>query len=162
MSDRKQTILAQLTLTRGHLNEVLDLLTTDQWETTIQGDDEHWTPHNMLAHLTDAERGMVGQATRIAASETPIPPDFNLDRWNRRTVKKLENLTVADLRARLVESRAAAIQAIEAMPEAGLDLIGRHSSLEMMTVEAIFRLIGSHERDHATIISSAFKIQVSA
>jgi len=162
MSDRKQKILAHLSENRAVLNAVLDQLTPEQWETSIQDGDEHWTPHNLLAHLFDAERGMVGQATRIAAGETPIPPDFDLDRWNRRAVKKMSDQTVADLRRSLAETRAAAVQAIEALPEAGLDVIGRHSSLQMLSVEAIFRLIGSHEHDHTAIIAAAFKLPISA
>ena len=158
MSERKQKILADLAHARVLLDAVLDQLTAEQWEMSIQDGDEHWTPHNLLAHLFDAERGMVGQATRIAAGETPIPPDFDLDRWNRRAVKKLNDQSVADLRHNLTETRAAVNQAIEALPEAGLDVIGRHSSLQMLSVEAIFRLIGSHERDHAANIAAAFKL----
>lgn len=161
MSNRKQALLTHLTETRATLNHVLDQLTEAQWETPIQEGDERWTAHHMLAHLFDAERGMVNQATRIAAGETPIPPDFDLNRWNRRAVQKLQDQTVADLRARLLETRAVAQQALETLPDAALDSVGRHSSLQMMSVEVMFRLIGDHERAHAALIAEAFQLPLS-
>ncbi|MHB8625322.1 MAG: DinB family protein [Aggregatilineales bacterium] len=158
MSDRTQEMLTELERQRAALLGVLRRLTPAQWETPVQDGDSHWTARQMVAHLSDAERGMVGQATRIAAGEEPIPPDFDLSRWNKRAVEKLNEKSSAELLQSLTESRVRLKEALAKLTDADLDKVGRHSSLQMMTVEAIFRLIGTHEFNHATIIASALKL----
>ncbi len=158
MSDRTQEILIELEQQRSILLNVLRRLTPEQWEMPVQDGDSHWTARQMLAHLSDAERGMIGQATRIAAGDEPIPPDFDLSRWNKRAVEKLNEKSSAELLQSLTDSRARLKEALTKLTDADLDKVGRHSSLQMMTVEAIFRLIGTHEVDHATNIASALKL----
>jgi|SRR5579859_651550 len=156
MIDRKQAILDGLENARAKLNNVLDRLTPEQWEKPVQEGDAHWTARQILSHLYDAERGMIGQVIRIANGEEPIPPDFDLNRWNKRATEKLQDKTVAELRQSLVETRARLKEELAKLSDAQLDRIGRHSSLRMMSVEQILREIGVHELEHGKNIAAAF------
>jgi uncharacterized protein (TIGR03083 family) len=158
MTDRTQAILADLQRQRGILLNVIERLTPEQWETPVQDGDAHWTARQMLSHLCDAERGMTGQAIRIAAGEEPIPPDFDLSRWNKRAVEKLSEKSPAELVQNLEETRARLKEVIARLTDPDLDKIGRHSTLRMMSVEAIIREIGIHEIDHASVIAAAFHL----
>ncbi len=155
MIDRKQAILADLERARAVLNSVLDKLTPEQWAMPVQEGDAHWTAHQVLSHLFDAERGMISQAVRIAAGEEPIPPDFDLNRWNKRATEKLKDKSVAELRQGLAELSLKLKEELDKLSEAQLDRIGRHSSLQMMSVEQIIQLIGAHEIAHAEGIAAA-------
>lgn len=162
ITDRTQALLTDLERQRAVLLSVLKRLSEEQWDIPVQEGDARWTARQMLAHLYDAERGMTGQATRIAAGEEPIPPDFDLSRWNKRTVEKLNEKTPAELLQGLNETRARLKEALARLTDADLDKVGRHSSLRMMSVEAIFREIGIHEIIHATAIADAFHWPVPA
>ena len=56
-----------------------------------------WTVRELLAHLADAERGMLGQAQRTVRGEPALPEGFDLARWNRRAVEKRATASTADL-----------------------------------------------------------------
>ena len=162
LTERSQAILTELERQRAALLSVLNRLSPEQWEIAVQEGDAHWTARQMLSHLYDAERGMTGQAMRIAAGEEPIPPDFDLNRWNKRSVEKLNEKTPAELLQSLTETRARLKDTLAKMTDADLDKVGRHSTLRMMSVEAILREIGIHEIIHAKAIAEAFHWPVPA
>jgi hypothetical protein len=153
MSDRKTAILGDLDQTRQSLIQVLDSMAPDDWEKTIQEADQHWTVRQIVAHLVDAQRGMTGQISKINAGEEPIPPDFDLSRWNKRAVEKSADKSSQELLKALEDGRVALKQAVETLTDADLDKQGRHSSLEIMSLEQIARLIGAHEAEHAAMIA---------
>nr|AIA16335.1 DinB superfamily [uncultured bacterium] len=153
MTDRKTDIFQHLDQTRQTVKGVLDHLQPADWETPIQDGDQHWSARAMLVHMVDAQRGMTNQLSKIAVGEDVIPPDFDLSRWNRRQVEKNADKTVPELLAALDEGRVTLKKAIEGLSDADLDKRGRHSSLEIMSVEQIARLIGTHEAEHAQIIA---------
>ncbi len=153
MSKRMDDILKQLDQTRQSLKNVLDRLQPGDWERSIQDEDQQWTARQILSHLVDAQRGMTNQLGKISLGEDVIPPDFDLNRWNRRAVEKAADKTTHELLAALDEGRAALKQALGGLSDEQLDKRGRHSSLKIMSVEEIAHLIGTHEADHARIIA---------
>ncbi len=153
MSDRKSAILDLLDQTRQTLKGVLDHVVPDDWEKTVQEEDQKWTVRQILAHLVDAQKGMTGQIARINAGEEPIPPDFDLNRWNKRAVEKSAERTPQELLVALDEGRVTLKRTLDAMSDSDFDKKGRHSSLQIMSLEEIARQIGTHESDHARIVA---------
>jgi len=153
MSNRKADILSLLDQTRQQLKAVLDRLQPGDWETQIQDEDQQWTVRQVVSHLVDAQRGMTSQVTRINAGQEAVPPDFDLNRWNKRAVEKAADKTPPELLIMLEEGRAALKQVLDTLSDTDLDKRGRHSSLKIMSIEEIIRLIGTHEADHARIMA---------
>jgi uncharacterized damage-inducible protein DinB len=153
MSQRMDDIRHLLDQTRHALRSVLDHLQLADWEQSIQDEDQQWTVRQIVSHLVDAQRGMTNQISKISAGEDLIPPDFDLNRWNRRAVEKAADKTPQDLVAALEDGRTALKQVLNGLTDDQLDKRGRHSSLQIMSVEEIARLVATHEADHAKTIA---------
>ena len=151
---RQESILQQLDASYARLTELFGRLSPADWERSIQEEDQQWTVRQLLVHLVDSQKGMTGQMMRISQGEEPIPPDFDLNRWNKRTVEKNAERTPDDLLAQLATDYAKLKAFVATLPDADLDKRGRHSSLVVMSVEEIARLIASHEIEHLQLIVS--------
>ncbi len=107
-----------------------------------------WTVRDLLAHLADAERGMLRQAQRIVRGEPALPEDFDLMRWNRRAVEKRAGTSSADLLAEIEAAHHAWVEFVEGLDEAALDRQGRTAEGERLTVEDFARHAAEHRMDH--------------
>lgn len=157
MSDHKETLKTMLIDSHARLNAVLDAV-GDRWETPIYSDGLQWNARQIVIHLADAERGHYNQITNIAEGNDIIPPDFDIERYNRRTTEKNAEKTVAQARAEIAQSRAALLAWLEAVDAEKLDRTGRHASLNIMSVAQILKLVATHERGHAQDIAAALNI----
>ena len=54
-----------------------------------------WKVRDVLAHLADAERGLLGQIRRLLVGQPTVPDDFDLNRWNRSAVRRRKDQTYA-------------------------------------------------------------------
>lgn len=149
---RQESVLKQLDESYAYLTDHLGRLTPADWERPIQDADQQWTARQILVHLVDSQKGMTGQMLRINQGEEAIPVDFDLNRWNKRTVEKNAERTVADLMAQLESDFAKLKTFVSSLSDADFDKRGRHSSLEIMSLEQISRLIASHEMEHVQLI----------
>lgn len=154
MPDRKTEIIRRLDDSRAYLHSVIADLTAEQWDTPVQQTDARWTARQMLGHLREAERGMTGQITRIAAGQESVPTDFDLNRWNKRQVEKLADKPAAEIAHELDDVRTNLKTVIAELSEADLDKRGRHGSLAIMSIEEILLLIADHETAHAQEIAA--------
>ncbi len=159
MSDRKEAIKAMLNDSYAMLNAVLDAV-GDRWETPIYSDGLQWNARQIVIHLADAERGHYNQITNIAEGNDIIPPDFDIQRFNRRTTEKNAEKTVAQARDEIAQSRAALHAWLDAVDAEKLDRTGRHASLNIMSVAQILKIVSDHERGHAKDIAAALHITV--
>ncbi len=153
-SVRINEIVRRLNESRAYLNSVIRDLTSEQWEMPVQQTDARWTARQMLGHLRDAEKGMTGQITRIAAGQDGVPADFDLNRWNNRQIEKLADKSVAEIVSELETVRANLRGIIDALTDADLDKRGRHGSLQIMSIEAMLHLIAAHQMQHAPEIAA--------
>jgi hypothetical protein len=151
---RSTAIIQHLNDSRTALRAVLDRLSSAAWEMPVQEEGEHWTARQIVSHLVDAQRGMLGQMTKINDGVEAIPPDFDLSRWNIRAVGKMAERTPDDLLAQLNDDHIKLTAFLSSLTDADLDKRGRHSSLQIMSIEEIARLIGDHEREHAQAIAA--------
>lgn len=157
MSERKEILKTMLTESHETLNHVLDAV-GDRWDTPIYSDGLQWTARQIVVHLADAERGHYNQLTNIAEGREVIPPDFDIERYNKRTTEKHAEKTVAQARAEIAESRKALMAWLDSLDADKLTRTGRHASLNIMSVEEILKIVARHEREHAQDIARALNI----
>lgn len=152
--NRTAQIRQNLAEARQQLERVLNAAEAHQ-DVTVFSDGQGWTVRHLTIHLADAERGNSRQAMGIAAGQEVIPPDFDLDRYNRRAIEKRGEMTFAEARAALAASRAELLAWLDTVDDAALDAQGRHATLKTMSVAEILDLIAWHERLHTADIARA-------
>ncbi len=152
MSERIEKIKADLASARQHLEHVLDSV-GDRWDTQVYSDGAGWTVKQLAIHLSDADRGTNGQVMGIAAGRDVIPADFDLDRYNKRSVEKRSEMSIDDVRKSLNTTRAELLTWLDTVDEAALDKTGRHATLKILSVGEILGVMAAHERGHADDIA---------
>lgn len=154
-----QTLKAELAATRATLHSVLDQV-GDRWETQIYSDGAAWTAHQLLIHLAITEQGQVNTIMAVAEGKNIVPEDFDLNRYNQRSVEKRAEMTVEQARQQLDETRAKFNDWLDHLDEATLDLTGRHGSLKVMSIAEFLQTIASHERAHADDMARVLGIRI--
>jgi len=128
------------------------------WSVPVQHDDARWTVKQMLIHMVDAQRGMTGQIKRVLAGQETVPADFDLSRWNRRTVDKQADKMPTELIQGYGTDRAELTTLVSSLSDADLEKQGRHGSLVMLSVEQFITTITDHEIGHAAQIAKALSL----
>lgn len=146
--DQKAIILEKLTDTRKRLNLLAEGLTDDQWQAKAYAEDSEWRIIDILRHVADSERGMTNLMVQIKDGGGGVPPDFDLDRWNRRAVSKLQETSPQELLAFMVENRTLLLSFIDSLEPDDWEKKGRHASLRIMSIAEICHLIADHEAMH--------------
>ncbi|HEX6383581.1 MAG TPA: DinB family protein [Anaerolineae bacterium] len=90
---RKEEIREELTSARQELLSLLRGLGEWQWAAPAFAHEEEdgWSVADVLRHLTSAERGMTATMKHICEGGEGVPPDFDLNRWNARTVGRTKD-----------------------------------------------------------------------
>ncbi len=131
--------------------------------------EDGWTVRQMLGHLTAAEISMNGLIARALAAardgqpfSTLVPTGsdgrpFDLDFWNSRQVAKRASQPASALRLELTETRAQTLRTLKAHTAAELATPAWHPALGDATVEAIYRIMAIHMRDHTRAVKKALR-----
>lgn len=155
MTDRKEVVVNKLNESRRHFLSVTTSLSPEQWQLPIYDEGSEWLIADILRHVADSERGMTALMVQIQAGGEGVPADFDLDRWNKRAVGKLEDKTPDELMSSMSESRAKLLAFIDTIEPDDWDKRGRHASLRIMSIEEVCHLIADHEAAHANEIAQA-------
>jgi hypothetical protein len=157
MSERTEKIKANLADARQHLNAILDKV-GDRWDTQVYSDGAAWTVRQLAIHLMVTDKGHNNTIKGIANGEEIIPADFDLERFNRRSVEKRAETSVDEVRASLLATAAERNTWLDTIDDATLDKNGRHGSMRILSIEEILRVIADHDRDHGNDIARALNI----
>lgn len=157
MSERIQQIKSNLAAGRERLNYVLDRV-GDRWNTQVYADGAAWTVHQLAVHLMISDKGQTNTIKGIAVGEEIIPADFDLERYNRRSVEKRVDATVDEVRASLAQTFAERDTWLDTLDDAALDKAGRHGSMHILSIAQILDVMADHERDHANDIARVLNI----
>ena len=152
-SERIKKYTDRLTAARTHLNTVLDQVPADQWDRQIYSDGAQWTLRQLLIHLMLADKGQNNVVMGIAEGREVIPADYDLERYNKRSVEKQADATVDQARASLAASRQQLLDWLNQSDDSILDQQGRHASMQILTVAQIFNVMAGHETSHADDIA---------
>lgn len=156
----KTDLLQQLAESRAYVDAVLDRV-GNRWGWRVYGDDSAWNARDVLIHIATADEGQTKTVMAIAQGENPIPADFDVNRYNRRMQEKRAEMTVEQARELMRENRAKLNTWIEnALTDAMLAKVGRHATLQEMTIEQFLQTIATHERNHASDIAYSLKIDI--
>lgn len=157
MSERIERIKRNLADGRQRLNYVLDRV-GDGWNTQVYAEGAAWTVQQLATHLMITDKGQNNTIMGIAKGEDPIPADFDLERYNRRSVEKRADVTVPEIRAALATSEAERNTWLDTLSDTDLDKKGRHGSMRILSVEEITDVMADHERAHANDIAKVLNI----
>lgn len=153
---RKEAIRAHLQQNHAGSMTILKSLTPGQWETPMPSEsDAPWTAKNVLIHLAISEAGHVGQISRAVSGEEPVPADFDLTRYNRRSVQKNADKDIETLLQDLEAAFGQLTAKLDQIAEADLDRMARHARGDTLTVEAFFLRCSDHRLEHAQQIQTA-------
>lgn len=154
-NDKKAEILNKLYEERTRLLDFLTGLTSVGWQTAVYSEEANWTFADVLRHLVDAERGMTNLMQQWQQGQDPVPPDFDLTRWNARVVSKAADKSPAQLLAEFGLNRQQLMAFIETLQPEDWGKKGRHGSLRIMTIEEVCHLIADHELSHLAVMETA-------
>ena len=156
MGERKQAIRDYLQAGHARTWPVLTSLKPQDLAASVYGEGETlWTVRELLSHLADSERGLLGQVTRLVAGVVTVPEDFDLTRWNRGAVRKRAGMQVPDLLQQIETAFQEALGFLDGLDEGKLDLEGRHSSGKVMNAEGFLRRMADHRSEHVADIQVA-------
>ena len=82
-----------------------------------------------------------------------IPADYDIERYNKRSVDKQAEVTLEQAREALAQSRRELLAWSDDQPDDSfLDKTGRHANLKIMTISQIIDVMCGHEINHANDI----------
>lgn len=154
---------------KSELRDFIAALHTQSWPILKSLEDEdrekvvypteghQWTVQKVVSHLADAETGMLGQARRAAQGKMTVPEDFDLERWNRSVARKSERNTMDGFRDQIMKTHVEILDFLDGLDDSTLDIKGRHSSGDILTIEGFLRRIASHRLEHTQDIQKALK-----
>jgi hypothetical protein len=146
---------------RQYLYAVLDAV-GDRWQTPVYSDGAQWNVHQLLIHLVVAHQGLFRQLVRISNNEEAIPADFDVNRYNKRSVEKKAELTVTEARADLDASQKELLAWLDNLEDLScLDNVGRTALHDFLSGWQLLQRIADHERQHATDIARVLNISVN-
>jgi hypothetical protein len=158
MSERIQTLKRDLAAARARLNQVLDQV-GDRWDTQVYAEGAAWTVRQLAIHLMVSDKGHNNMMMGIAKGENTIPEDFDLERFNRRSVEKRAATTIADVRKGLNTTEAERNAWLDTIDDAALDKQGRHGTMRILSIEQILQVVAGHDRAHAADIAKVLLIE---
>lgn len=148
----RQTILADHAASLA----VLKNIPAEDWTRPVPSDEGvNWTAKDVLSHLAISEAGQLGALKRVLAGDLAVPADFDLNRYNRGSVKKRADKTVAELLAEIEAAHAQVLAQLDQTPETDLDKTGRHARGDTLTLAEFFTRITEHRRAHAAELQLA-------
>lgn len=150
MSERKQEIRDYVVRQHNKTWAILQSLGSHQLDTHVygHGEGEGWTVRELVAHLGEAEGGLLVQAKRVAEGERPLPPDFDIDRWNRSAVRKRKDAPLEEHLSSIEKAHGEALAFLEEIEESKLDNEGVRPGPERITVEGLLRRMVNHRAQH--------------
>ncbi len=150
MSERKDKLRQTIEADDAASLAIFRRLSPQQWDLPVPSDEgANWKARDVLAHVAVSEGGQLTVIRRVLAGEGGVPPDFELSRYNRRSVEKQAARTVDDFVAGIERDHAQLMAELEAVNDADLDKTGRHARGDMLTVEQFFHRVTEHRRQHA-------------
>lgn len=157
LDDKKKDYIDHAQHIRAEITKMLERTNDSDLKKTMSDREGSWNVLEVAKHLYTSEDGMVKLMKIIKDHNDPntlpgVPEDFDRDRYNKRQVQKIQELTKDDIMKKLAESRQSYLSFVESLSEGDLEKKGRHASLNIYTIEEIVKIIPRHEEEHLTKI----------
>lgn len=118
------------------------------WELTLYSDGQIWKLHQVIAHFASAEASLGLLIDQIVAGGSGAAEDFDLNRFNRSQVSRLQELPRQDLLEQYQARRTENVARVARLQPADLECQGRHPYLGMTTLAEIIKMIYRHNQIH--------------
>lgn len=149
MSERIDYHKKRLAESREKLNQVFDSI-GERGDEQIYSEGAQWTLQQLAIHLALADTGHNRMVYRYAEGKEFVPEDYDINRYNKRSVEKSAEMTLAQSRESLAQSRSEFLEWLDNLEdESILDKTGRHATLKIMTLSEIMDTMAGHEEAHA-------------
>ncbi len=155
LSERKHLIHDHLLHTREELLEIIGQLQPADWDRPVQSADGGWTVKQMLLHLATSENGQINTGRAIAAGQSNVSDDFDLNRYNRRQIEKNQTKQPPEILFGMAESRQKLLAFLDEVSAEDLDKRGKHGRGDVISLEQLLYRIGEHEAEHTAEIKEA-------
>ena len=159
MTDRRTDIIAELETSLENSITFFRSLSPDELKIQVYQDGATWTIKQILAHFVTIERSMHWVFKDILAGGSGSPRDFDVDRFNRSQVEKLDRLTVEELIVQFKQVRGDTIAIVREMSENDLDREGWHAFHGQDRLERFICWAYEHARIHENDIRKALPIK---
>ncbi len=155
LSERKHLIHDHLIRTREELLEVIGQMEIADWDRPVQSVADGWTVKQMLLHLATAEIGQFNTGKAIAAGQSNVSDDFDLNRYNRRQIEKNQAKQPPEILFGMAESHQKVLAFVDEVSAEDLEKRGKHGRGDVISLEQLFYRIGEHEEEHTAEIKKA-------
>ncbi len=157
MTGRVDEAKQRLADARMYLNTVLDQV-GDRWDVQVYTEGSAWTVKQVLLHLMITDKGHNNMMMAIARGENTVPDDFDLDRYNRRSVEKRAEVSPEEARAALTQIAAERAAWLNTIDDNVMLKQGRHGSMRILSIGQILDVVVDHDRSHASDIARVLGI----
>lgn len=128
--------------------EFFSRLPEQAWDILIYTDGADWTLRQIVAHYASAEASFGQLIDHILAGGLGAAEDFDLNRFNRSQVAKLQQISRQELLDRFRASRDENIARVLLLQPGDLEREGRHPFLGLTNLTEIIKMIYRHNQIH--------------
>jgi len=155
MSERTDFLNKRLAAAQAEMEAVF-AQADGRWETQVYADGAAWNVRQVAIHLAEAERGLFGQMKSIVETgSSTVPDDFDVDRYNKRSVEKRDTVTGLEALAAQAATRSELTAWVATLTEAELEMTGRHPVIGIIPIDMYIRVIARHQKDHTADVARA-------
>ncbi len=149
MSEKIEQLKQNLSNARATLNQAFERI-GNRADEQIYSEGAQWTLRQLAIHLALSDMGHNRMVFSYANDKDFIPADYDIERYNKRSVEKQAEMTLQEARESLANSRQEFIAWLDNLDdETILQKTGRHATLRIMTLEEIIGIMCGHEEAHA-------------
>ena len=162
MTERTEFLKKRLNAAQSDMDQVFGQA-AGRWDTPVYSDGAAWNVRQVAIHLAEAERGLFGQMKSIVETGTStVPDDFDVDRYNLRSVEKRDAMTGHEALVAQAASRAELLAWLDTLIDADLEKAGRHPVIGIIPIDMYIRVIARHQKDHSADVARALGIPQKA
>lgn len=155
-------IRAELDASRRLTDYVLDQV-GERWDAPVYSEGAAWNVHQLLLHLAITDQAHNNMAMGFANGIEIVPADFDVERYNRRSVEKKADMTPEQARESMAQSRAALHAWLDSVTDDSVfEKTGRHGSMNIFSVRQVLRVQAQHEKNHVLDIARMLGIRIPA
>lgn len=148
MSERTEKYAQRLASARTRLIDALEKA-QPYADAQLYSDGAQWTIRQLAIHVMIADAGVTNIIKQIAIGENPVPADYDVNRYNARSVEKNAGVTIPQALAGMEQSRAHLIAWLSDLDDTVLDKVGRHPLLQDLSLAQFLNVMALHENGHA-------------
>ena len=155
MGERLSKIIDRLKSEGAESLNFFRAMPSSAWATQIYDIGPEWDVREVLCHFVSSESSLVELFKRIVATGEGVADDFDIDRWNKSKVSKMDEMMPDELIRQFEVTRAMTVTWTGTLEEADLDKVGRHPFLGMVEVEQMLKLLYRHNMLHQRDVTRA-------